>query len=113
MQLIDLPPVETRGQIRQAEIELARRPVTGDQQASFTLLQNAVVEVKDRHLPRLIARDALDIIDADQRQMLHPFQHFRNKPGAFIERHIAHGIAALREFGAGGMQQMAAPGTFA
>ncbi|CSH84583.1 Uncharacterised protein [Shigella sonnei] len=45
--------------------------------------------------------------------MLHTVEHFRNKPGAFIQRDIAHRIATLRQFRASRVQQMAAPRAFA
>src|SRR5690606_26806999 len=66
LQLVDLSPVQTRRQIRQPQIELTRRTIASDQQPGFARLQNAVVEVKDRHFPRFVPRHAFDIIDADQ-----------------------------------------------
>lgn len=75
--------------------------------------QNAVVEVKDRTFPRLVSRHAFNIIDADQGEMFHALQHFRHKPGAFIQRHIAYRVTARRKFRTGGMQQVAASRAFA
>ncbi len=104
-----MPPVEARGEIGQLQVELARRPVAGNEQSGIARFQNAVIEIEDSHFPGLIACDALDIIDANQRELLHALQHFRDKPGAFIERHITNRVSALRKLSAGGMQQMTAP----
>ena len=108
-----MSPVQARRQIRQSQIQLARRTIAGDQQPGFARFQNAVVEVKDRHFPRLIPRHAFDVIDADQGEMFHPLQHVRDKPGSFIQRHVAYRITARRKLRTGGMQQVAAPRTFA
>ncbi len=42
----------------------------------------------------LIAGDALDVIDAHQRQLFHPLQHLGHKPRPFIQRHVAYRIPA-------------------
>lgn len=91
------------------KVQLTWRTIAGNEQARAAGFQNAVVEIKDRHFPLFVTGNAFDIVDAHQRQLLHPVQDFRHEIGSLIQRHIAHGFTALRKLRTGRMQQVTTP----